>query len=158
MDSSDIHIVPNLLILVGLTSVGINIWAGKVCQDSLDASRFPRWKNILTPFFCISLFFTSLLLVAMILSYALQPSLEESLKVGLKNGIRFYKVRKCTSTWINEVCGDFLIIVTTSHLTLIVFIIATYYVLTYKPLMLFHKWQINARNVSKLLSYCMLLS
>ncbi|KAB5571426.1 hypothetical protein PHYPO_G00224840 [Pangasianodon hypophthalmus] len=91
MHNSDIHIVPNLLMVVGLTSVGINICAGKVCQDSLDASRFPRWKNILTPFFCISLFFTSLLLVAMILSYALQPSLEESLKVGLKNGIRFYK-------------------------------------------------------------------
>ncbi|TSK28112.1 Peripherin-2 [Bagarius yarrelli] len=91
MHNNDIHIVPNLLIMVGLTSVGINICAGKVCQDSLDASRFPRWKNILTPFFCLSLFFTSLLLVAMILSYALQPSLEESLKVGLKNGIRFYK-------------------------------------------------------------------
>ncbi|KAF5896022.1 RDS/peripherin-like protein xRDS35 [Clarias magur] len=91
MHNNDIHIVPNLLIVVGLTSVGINICAGKVCQDSLDASRFPRWKNFLTHFFCISLFFTSLLLVAMILSYALQPSLEESLKVGLKNGIRFYK-------------------------------------------------------------------
>ncbi|KAK3535877.1 hypothetical protein QTP70_021176 [Hemibagrus guttatus] len=91
MHNNDIHIVPNLLIVVGLMSVGINICAGKVCQDSLDASRFPRWKNILTPFFCLSLFLTSLLLVAMILSYALQPSLEESLKVGLKNGIRFYK-------------------------------------------------------------------
>ncbi|XP_017578206.1 rod outer segment membrane protein 1b [Pygocentrus nattereri] len=91
MHNNDIHIVPNLLMAVGLASVGINICAGKVCQDSLDASRFPRWKNLLTPFFCVSIFFTSLLLVAMILSYALQPSLEESLKVGLKNGIRFYK-------------------------------------------------------------------
>lgn len=94
MHNHDIHIVPNLLIMVGLTSVGINLCAAKVCQDSLDVSRFPRWKNFLTPFFCISLFFTSLLLVAMALSYALQPSLEESLKVGLKNGIRFYKVCK----------------------------------------------------------------
>lgn len=91
MHNNDIHIVPNLLIMVGLASVGINICAGKVCQDSLDAARFPRWKNILVPFFCISFLFTSMLLVAMILSYGLQPSLEESLKVGLKNGIRFYK-------------------------------------------------------------------
>lgn len=107
MYNSDIHIVPNLLIVVGLTSVGINICAGKVCQDSLDASRFPRWKNILTPFFSISLFFTSLLLVGMILSYALQHSLEESLKVGLKNGIRFYKVKECTCTWIQCTCTFF---------------------------------------------------
>ncbi|XP_066506094.1 rod outer segment membrane protein 1b [Hoplias malabaricus] len=91
MHSNDIHIVPNLLMLVGLASVGINIFAGKVCQDSLDATRFPRWKNVLIPYFCISLFFTFLLLVSVILSYALQPSLEESLKLGLKNGIRFYK-------------------------------------------------------------------
>lgn len=92
MHSMDIHIVPNLLMAVGLASVGINICAGKVCQDSLDPSRFPRWKTFLPPFFCFSVFITSLLLVAMILSFALQPSLEESLKIGLKNGIRFYKV------------------------------------------------------------------
>ncbi|XP_051945066.1 RDS/peripherin-like protein xRDS35 [Xyrauchen texanus] len=91
MHSMDIHIVPNLLMAVGLASVGINICAGKVCQDSLDPSRFPRWKTFLPPFFCISIFFTFLLMVAVILSYALQPSLEESLKIGLKNGISFYK-------------------------------------------------------------------
>lgn len=92
MHNMDIHIVPNLLMAVGLASVGINICASKVCQDSLDPSRFPRWKTFLPPFFCMSVFLASLLLVAMILSYILQPSLEESLKIGLKNGIRFYKV------------------------------------------------------------------
>ncbi|XP_026859454.2 rod outer segment membrane protein 1b [Electrophorus electricus] len=91
MHNNDIHIVPNLLMVVGLASVGINICAGKVCQDSLDTSRFPRWKTVLIPFFCVSLFFTTMLLIAMALSYILQPSLEESLKLGLKNGIRFYK-------------------------------------------------------------------
>ncbi|KAI7801747.1 rod outer segment membrane protein 1 [Triplophysa rosa] len=91
MHNMDIHIVPNLLMAVGLASVGINICAGKVCQDSMDPSRFPRWKTFLPPFFCMSVFLASLLLVAMILSYVLQPSLEESLKIGLKNGIRFYK-------------------------------------------------------------------
>ena len=88
----DIHMVPNMLMLVGLASVGINLCAGRICQDSMDVARFTRWKNFLTPFFMVSLLFTSLLLVAMSLSYALQPSLEESLKIGLKNGIRFYKV------------------------------------------------------------------
>jgi len=92
MHNMDIHIVPNLLMAVGLASVGINICASKVCQDSLDPTRFPRWKTFLPPFFIVSVFVTSLLLVAMILSFALQPSLEESLKIGLKNGIRFYKV------------------------------------------------------------------
>ncbi|XP_030621337.1 rod outer segment membrane protein 1b [Chanos chanos] len=91
MHTMDIHMVPNLLMAVGLASVGINICAGRICQDSMDATRFARWKSYMIPFFCLALFFTTLMLVAMILSYALQPSLEESLKVGLKNGIRFYK-------------------------------------------------------------------
>lgn len=92
MHNDDIHVVPNLLIVAGLASVGINIWAGRICQDSMDVARFARWKNIFTPFFIGSLLVTCLLVVAMALSYALQPSLEESLKIGLKNGIRFYKV------------------------------------------------------------------
>ncbi|XP_063045404.1 rod outer segment membrane protein 1b [Engraulis encrasicolus] len=91
MYTHDIHIVPNLLIVVGLASVGINLWAGRICQDSMDLERFARWKTIFVPYFSGSLFITSMLLVAMALSYILQPNLEESLKVGLKNGIRFYK-------------------------------------------------------------------
>ncbi|XP_076877468.1 rod outer segment membrane protein 1b [Brachyhypopomus gauderio] len=91
MHNSDIHIVPNLLMVLGLASVGINVCAGKVCQDSLDTARFPRWKTFLVPFFCMSLFFTTLLMITMALSFILQPGLEESLKLGLKNGIRFYK-------------------------------------------------------------------
>ncbi|XP_064182211.1 rod outer segment membrane protein 1b [Anguilla rostrata] len=91
MDNTEIHAVPNTLMLAGLASLGINFFAGKICQDSLDVARFPRWKSFMQPFFVLSVFFTLLLLVAVIMSYAMKGNLEESLKVGLKNGIRFYK-------------------------------------------------------------------
>lgn len=91
MDNTEIHIVPNTLLLAGLASMGINWFASRICQDALDATRFPRWKTFLKPYFCGAIFFTNLLLIGVILSYAMKSSLEGSLKVGLKNGIRFYK-------------------------------------------------------------------
>nr|XP_023694567.1 RDS/peripherin-like protein xRDS35 [Paramormyrops kingsleyae] len=91
MDNTQIHAVPNTLMMIGLASLGINFFAGRICQDSLDASRFPRWKTFMLPYFILSLFFTILMLVAVIMSYAMKGNLEESLKIGLKNGIRFYK-------------------------------------------------------------------
>lgn len=91
MDSGNIHVVPNTLMIVGLASLGINYFASKICQDALDAERFPRWKNFLKPYFAASCFFTVLMLLAVIMSYAMKGSLESSLKVGLKNSIRFYK-------------------------------------------------------------------
>ncbi|KAK1150846.1 peripherin-2 [Acipenser oxyrinchus oxyrinchus] len=91
MDNTEIHAVPNTLILVGLASLGVNFFAGRICQDSLDVARFPRWKGFVTPYFVGSGFFCFLLLVAVFMSYAMKGNLEESLKIGLKNGIRFYK-------------------------------------------------------------------
>lgn len=91
MDNSDIHIVPNTLMIVGLASLGINYFASKICQDALDAGRFPRWKNFLKPYFGVSSFFTVLMLLAVIMSCVMKGSLEYSLKVGLRNGLRFYK-------------------------------------------------------------------
>ncbi|XP_062262105.1 rod outer segment membrane protein 1a [Platichthys flesus] len=91
MENGDIHVVPNTLMIVGLASLGINYFASKICQDALEAGRFPRWKNFLKPYFAISCFFTVLMLLAVIMSYAMKGSLESSLKGGLKNGIRFYK-------------------------------------------------------------------
>lgn len=91
MDNTDVHIVPNTLMIVGLASLGINYFASKICQDALDAGRFPRWKNFLKPYFAISCFFTVLMLLAVIMSFATKGSLESSLKAGLRNGIRFYK-------------------------------------------------------------------
>lgn len=91
MDNTEIHAVPNTLMLAGLASLGINFFAGRICQDSLDVARFPRWKTFMQPFFILSAFFTLLMLVTVIMSYAMKGNLEESLKIGLKNGIRFYK-------------------------------------------------------------------
>nr|XP_046262993.1 rod outer segment membrane protein 1b [Scatophagus argus] len=91
MDNTEIHVVPNILMMVGLASIGTNWVASRVCQDSLDASRFPRWKVLLLAWFAVAALLCCLLIVVVVLSYALQGRLEESLKVGLRNGIRFYK-------------------------------------------------------------------
>ncbi|XP_054648885.1 rod outer segment membrane protein 1b isoform X2 [Dunckerocampus dactyliophorus] len=91
MDNTEIHVVPNILMLVGLASIGTNWVAGRVCQDSLDPSRFPRWKVLLLGWYAVAALLCCLLITVVVLSYALQGRLEESLKVGLRNGIRFYK-------------------------------------------------------------------
>ncbi|XP_034453090.1 rod outer segment membrane protein 1b [Hippoglossus hippoglossus] len=91
MDNTEIHVVPNILMMVGLASIGTNWLASRVCQDSLDASRFPRWKVLLLAWFVVAALLCYMLIAVVVLSYALQGSLEESLKVGLRNGIRFYK-------------------------------------------------------------------
>ncbi|XP_039976068.1 rod outer segment membrane protein 1b [Xiphias gladius] len=91
MDNTEIHVVPNILMMVGLASIGTNWVASRVCQDSLDSSRFPRWKVLLMAWFGVAAMLCCLLIAVVVLSYALQGRLEESLKVGLRNGIRFYK-------------------------------------------------------------------
>ncbi|KAG7518684.1 RDS peripherin xRDS35 [Solea senegalensis] len=91
MDNTEIHVVPNILMMVGLASIGTNWAATRVCQDSLDASRFPRWKVLLLAWFAVAAMLCCLLISVVVLSYALQGRLEESLKIGLRNGIRFYK-------------------------------------------------------------------
>ncbi|XP_069027417.1 rod outer segment membrane protein 1b [Embiotoca jacksoni] len=91
MDNTEIHVVPNILMIVGLASIGTNWVASRVCQDSLDASRFPRWKVLLLGWFATAALLCYMLIAVVVLSYALQGHLEESLKVGLRNGIRFYK-------------------------------------------------------------------
>ncbi|KAJ8348176.1 hypothetical protein SKAU_G00267650 [Synaphobranchus kaupii] len=93
MDNTEIHAVPNTLMMVGLACMGINFFTGRICLDALEPSRFPRWKTFLTPFFGFSIFVTALMLASVIMSYAMKGNLEHSLKIGLKNGIRFYKDR-----------------------------------------------------------------
>ena len=82
MDNTQIHVVPNILMMVGLASIGTNWVATRVCQDSLDATRFPRWKLPLLAWFAGASVICCLLIAVVVLSYALQGSLEESLKVG----------------------------------------------------------------------------
>lgn len=82
MENTEIHVVPNILMLVGLASIGTNWMAGRVCQDSLDPSRFPRWKVFLLGWYAVAALICCLLVAVVVLSYALQGRLEESLKVG----------------------------------------------------------------------------
>uniref|UniRef100_A0A3Q3SXA3 Retinal outer segment membrane protein 1b n=1 Tax=Mastacembelus armatus TaxID=205130 RepID=A0A3Q3SXA3_9TELE len=91
MDNSEIHVVPNILMMVGLASIGTNWVASRVCQDSLDASRFPRWKLLLLAWFVVAA-----LLCLNPFSKTKHLLLSLSLfcphcQVGLRNGIRFYK-------------------------------------------------------------------
>lgn len=83
MDNTEIHVVPNILMMVGLASIGTNWVASRACQDSLDATRFPRWKVFLLAWFAVAAVLCCLLIAVVVLSYALQGSLEESLKVGV---------------------------------------------------------------------------
>lgn len=82
MENTEIHVVPNILMMVGLASIGTNWFASRVCQDSLDASRFPRWKVPLLAWYAGAALLCCLLLAVVVLSYALQGRLEDSLKVG----------------------------------------------------------------------------
>ncbi|XP_064206223.1 RDS/peripherin-like protein xRDS35 [Anguilla rostrata] len=91
MDNTEIHAVPNTLMMVGLVCMGINFFTGRICLDALEPGRFPRWKSFMKPFFGFSIFIAFLMLVSVVMSYAMKGNLERSLKVGLKNGIRFYK-------------------------------------------------------------------
>nr|XP_033809961.1 rod outer segment membrane protein 1 [Geotrypetes seraphini] len=91
LDNSHIHTVPNTVIVAGLATILMNLYVRKISQDSLDVARFPQWKVVMVPFFFISFLFTFLVLVALFLTCAMKGSLEDSLKMGLKNGIRFYK-------------------------------------------------------------------
>jgi len=82
MDNTEIHVVPNILMIVGLASIGTNWVASRMCQDSMDPTRFPRWKVPLLAWFAVAAVLCCLLIAVVALSYALQGSLEESLKVG----------------------------------------------------------------------------
>ncbi|XP_060711477.1 RDS/peripherin-like protein xRDS35 [Hemiscyllium ocellatum] len=91
MDNTDIHLVPNTLIVVGLLSMLLNFIGVKISSDSLDLAKFPRWKGYVEPYLVFSFLFTFLMLFASLLSYFMRGNLDASLKIGLRNGIRFYK-------------------------------------------------------------------
>ncbi|XP_075692979.1 rod outer segment membrane protein 1 [Rhinoderma darwinii] len=91
MDNTVAHAVPNTVIAVGLLGAILGLLAGKTSQDSLDMTKYPRWKPFLLPYFFISILSCLLCLAALFLSVVMRGSLEESLKIGLRNGIRFYK-------------------------------------------------------------------
>ncbi|CAI9594695.1 unnamed protein product [Staurois parvus] len=91
MDNTVAHAVPNTVITAGLVGVLLGVFASKISQDSLDMVKYPRWKSLMLPYFFFSILSCLLCLTALFLSIVMRGSLEESLKVGLRNGIRFYK-------------------------------------------------------------------
>ncbi|XP_062319823.1 peripherin-2b [Osmerus eperlanus] len=91
MDNDESHFVPNLLILVGLAACGLNAFGGKVCHDSLDPTKFPKWKPMVKPYLCFCIFFNVVLFITALLCFLMQFSIYFALAEGLKNGIRFYK-------------------------------------------------------------------
>ncbi|CAH2325061.1 RDS peripherin xRDS35 [Pelobates cultripes] len=91
MDNTAAHAVPNTVITAGLVAILLSLFVGKISQDSLDMTKYPRWKPFMTAYFIIAVLSCSVCLAALVLSVAMRGSLEESLKIGLRNGIRFYK-------------------------------------------------------------------
>ncbi|XP_040265629.1 rod outer segment membrane protein 1 isoform X1 [Bufo bufo] len=91
MDNTVAHAVPNTVITAGLVGAILGLFAGKISQDSLDMGKYPRWKPFLLPYFFLTILSCSLCVAALFLSVFMTGSLEESLKIGLRNGIRFYK-------------------------------------------------------------------
>ncbi|KAF3853818.1 hypothetical protein F7725_014506 [Dissostichus mawsoni] len=91
MDNNESHLLPNVLILMGLIACGVNAFGGKVCYDSLDPSKFIKWKPMLKPFLMFCVGFNGMLFVTALLCFVMRIPLQFTLAEGLKNGMRFYK-------------------------------------------------------------------
>ncbi|XP_060795001.1 peripherin-2a [Neoarius graeffei] len=91
MDNKESHFVPNLLIGVGLLTCGISAFGGKICYDSLDSSKFTKWKTIIKPFLICCLLFNVVLFFTALLCFTMRIPLQFTLTEGLKNGMKYYK-------------------------------------------------------------------
>ncbi|KAA0711393.1 Photoreceptor outer segment membrane glycoprotein 2 CRDS2 [Triplophysa tibetana] len=91
MAERQLQSVPNMLIAVGLIACGINFLGGKICYDCVDTSKFLRWKLVMLPYIILTFFFTLSILVGGLMCYSLHGQLEESLMLGLREAMRYYK-------------------------------------------------------------------
>ncbi|XP_076855619.1 peripherin-2a isoform X1 [Brachyhypopomus gauderio] len=91
MDNNESHFVPNLLIGIGLVACGISAMGSKICYDSLDSSKFTKWKAVLKPFLVFCLLFNALLLFTALLCFTARISLQFTLAEGLRNSMKYYK-------------------------------------------------------------------
>ncbi|XP_067894498.1 photoreceptor outer segment membrane glycoprotein 2-like [Heterodontus francisci] len=91
MASQETESVPNMLITVGAIACGINILGGKICQDCSDTNKFSRWRLVMLPYIICTFFFTFCILVGALMCYTMRNTLEESLYLGLKQAMSFYK-------------------------------------------------------------------
>ncbi|XP_058847459.1 photoreceptor outer segment membrane glycoprotein 2-like isoform X1 [Acipenser ruthenus] len=91
MANQEVHSVPNMLIAVGVIACGINFLGGKICYDCSDTNKFHRWKLFMLPYIICTFFFTFCILVGALMCYTMRNELEESLYLGLKEALKFYK-------------------------------------------------------------------
>ncbi|XP_067847060.1 photoreceptor outer segment membrane glycoprotein 2-like isoform X2 [Heptranchias perlo] len=91
MASRETDSVPNMLIAVGTIACGINFLGGKICHHCSNANKFSRWKLVMLPYIICTFFFTFCILVGALMCYTMRSTLEESLYLGLKQAMQFYK-------------------------------------------------------------------
>ncbi|XP_030642904.1 photoreceptor outer segment membrane glycoprotein 2 [Chanos chanos] len=91
MADRELHIVPHMLIAVGLIACGINFLGGKICYDCADTTKFLRWKLLMLPYIICTFFFTLCVLVGALMCYGMRGDLEESLALGLRDAMLYYK-------------------------------------------------------------------
>ncbi|GLD56899.1 photoreceptor outer segment membrane glycoprotein 2-like protein [Lates japonicus] len=91
MSDQGILYVPHMLISTGLAACCINFLGGKICLDCADTNKFLRWKLVMMPYVVCTFFFTSCVLAGALMCYSIRSQLEESLFLGLRNAMRYYK-------------------------------------------------------------------
>ncbi|XP_054825916.1 photoreceptor outer segment membrane glycoprotein 2-like [Eublepharis macularius] len=91
MAKGDITSAPNMLISVGVIACIINFLGGKICYDGTDTDKFNRWKLVILPYIVCTFCFTFYILGGAVLCYTMKNELEESLNLGLRDAIKFYK-------------------------------------------------------------------
>nr|XP_020480323.1 photoreceptor outer segment membrane glycoprotein 2-like [Monopterus albus] len=91
MSDQEILYAPHILITMGLAACGINFLGGKICLDCADTNKFLHWKLVMMPYIICTFFFTSCVLAGALMCYSIRSQLEESLFLGLRNAMRYYK-------------------------------------------------------------------
>ncbi|XP_006793469.1 photoreceptor outer segment membrane glycoprotein 2-like [Neolamprologus brichardi] len=91
MSEQGILYVPHMLITTGLAACCINFFGGKICLDCADTNKFLRWKLVMMPYIICTFFFTSCVLAGALMCYGIRSQMEESLFMGLRNAMRYYK-------------------------------------------------------------------
>lgn len=91
MSEQSVLYVPHVLITTGLAACTINFLGAQICLDCTDTNKFLRWKLVMVPYVACSFFFTACVLAGALACYGVRAQLEESLFLGLRSAMRYYK-------------------------------------------------------------------
>ncbi|XP_047429893.1 photoreceptor outer segment membrane glycoprotein 2-like [Mugil cephalus] len=91
MSEQGILYVPHMLMATGMAACSINFLGGKICLDCADTNKFLRWKLVMMPYVICTFFFTSCVLAGALTCYSVRSQLQESLVLGLRHAMRYYK-------------------------------------------------------------------